>query len=192
MVAGDLTERLVLPLATIALINHAHASGPLTASLDSDVLIDRELPLGAVLVNAVPDCQRVVELQSNRVTSMLVLQGFDFSESRLEPSGCPGGQRGACRDQGGDSGPKCAAGQRVLASNVEREQCRFQAAGELLGVRCEVRGRRVGRLNTWGSWRGRRHSRMRVSGRERVDSCCRKRVGKSIELGHWRHLIADG
>lgn len=91
MVARDLNKRLVLPFATVALVDHAHASRPLTTSLNPDVLVDRELPFRILLVDAVPERQGVVEFQPDGVPTVLVLQRFDFAERRLEPGGGPGG-----------------------------------------------------------------------------------------------------
>lgn len=90
MIARDLRQRLVRPLAPTALVDHAHASRPLPAGLDADVLVNVKLPLRVVLVDAVPERQRVVELQAHGVAGDFVLQGLDFAEGGLEPSGCPG------------------------------------------------------------------------------------------------------
>jgi len=80
MIAGDLLERLVRPLAPAALVDHAHAPRPLTAGFHADVLVDSELPLRVVLVDAVPDSQRVVEFKTHGVAGQLVLQRLDFAE----------------------------------------------------------------------------------------------------------------
>ena len=110
MITGDLLQRLVRPLPPATLVDNTHASRPLPASLNPDILIDREFPLRIILIDTVPNRQRIVKLKPDGVAGQLVLQRLDFAESRLQPGGGPGCQRGFDRDQRRRGFAECAAG----------------------------------------------------------------------------------
>lgn len=110
MITGDLLQRLVRPLPPATLVDDTHTPRPLPASLDSNVLINVKLPLRVILVDAVPNRQRIVKLKPDGVAGQLVLQRLDFAESRLQPGGGPSCERRLDRDQGRSGFAEGAAG----------------------------------------------------------------------------------
>lgn len=110
MIPRNLLKRLIRPLPPTPLINNTHTPRPLPASLHPYILINSKLPLRIVLIDAVPNRQRIVQLQPYVVAGEFVLQGLDFAECRFQPGGGPGCEGGVESDQGCGGGAEGAAG----------------------------------------------------------------------------------
>lgn len=99
MITRYFLSKLVAHFASAALIYYAHASRPLAGGLDPDVLIPRQLPLRIILGDAIPDAERVVELQADSISGHLVLKGLHLVERGIEPGTGPLSQRRAGRQE---------------------------------------------------------------------------------------------